>query len=297
MSELVSVIVATYHRDSTLREALNSLGCQTYSNIEIILVDDNAELEWNLGVEKIVANFKKQYPNVKLVYSPNELNLGSARTRNLGIHLSNGKYVTFLDDDDVYLPQKIENQLSYMKENGLDFSVTDLELYYENGKFVTRRNRNYIKQTDASSLFEYHLMYHITGTDTLMFKREYLVEIGGFMPIDVGDEFYLMQRAIEAKGKFGYLSACDVRAVIHTEGEGLSSGIGKIQGENQLYEHKKKYFMKLSKKSIRYIKMRHYAVIAFAEKRRGKKIAFLKNGIRSVLCAPIACIKMLREMR
>ena len=293
MNKKVSVIVATYHRDETLKKALKSLAEQSYAAMEIVLVDDNAEESWNQKVSDIVECFQKEFPSCQLLYMPNEVNLGSAKTRNRGIENASGEYITFLDDDDEYLPNKIENQVRFMQENQLDYSVTDLDLYYDNGKLAEHKTRAYIKNTDVKSLFEYHLMYHVTGTDTMMFKKEYLIKIGGFAPIDVGDEFYLMQRAIEHEGRFGYLPVCDVRAIIHTTDEGLSSGEGKIKGENQLYAHKKKYFNQISRKNRRYIKMRHYAVLAFAEKRRGKVGPFVGNGMVSVLCAPSACVKML----
>ena len=130
----------------------------------------------------------------------------------------------------------------------------------------------------------------------MMFRREYLIDIGGFEPIDVGDEFYLMQKAIERGGKFDYISVCDVKAYVHTETEGLSSGESKINGENSLYEYKKKYFNELDRKSISYIKMRHYAVLAFAEIRRKKYIRFAKYSIQAVISSPIGCIKLLKNM-
>ncbi len=295
MNDLVSVIVATYHREETLRQALLSLAEQTYPRVEILVVDDNADSDWNARVAGIVDDLLLRYPDRRTVYLKNETNLGSAGTRNRGIQAAAGDYVTFLDDDDVYLPQKIENQLAFMQEGELDYSVTDLALYYVDGRLAEKRTRHYIKATDPQSLFGYHLMHHITGTDTMMFRKEYLLRIGGFAPIDVGDEFYLMQRAIEGGGRFGYLAACDVRAIVHTSDEGLSSGEGKIAGEHRLYRHKKTYFKTMSRKDRRYIRMRHYAVLAFAEKRRGCTLAFVKNGVLSVLASPIACAKMLKE--
>ena len=249
MNEKVSVVVATYHRIETLEKALKSLAEQSYAEMEIILVDDNADKDWNWKVNDIVQNFQKEYPARELVYIQNEANMGSAQTRNRGIESAAGKYITFLDDDDEYLPNKIENQIRFMQENDLDYCVTDLELYYDNGKLAEHKTRTYIKEVDTKSLFEYHLMYHITGTDAMMFTKEYLIKIGGFAPIDVGDEFYLMQRAIENGGRFGYLPLCDVRAIVHTLDEGLSSGQGKIKGENQLYEHKKKHFSQISRRN------------------------------------------------
>ena len=200
-----------------------------------------------------------------------------------------------VDDDDVYLPNKISNQVRFMVDGDLDFAVTDLDLYYDDGSLAEHKTRKYIQRTDSQSLLTYHLMYHITGTDTMMFKRDYLVSIGAFPPIDIGDEFYLMLRSIENGGRFGYLPTCDVRAIVHRDGTGLSGGDGKIEGENKLYEYKKQYFGRLDMKAKRYIRMRHHAVLAFAQKRRGKKLAFVREGLLSALASPVACIEMLKK--
>jgi hypothetical protein len=120
------------------------------------------------------------------------------------------------------------------------------------------------------------------------------MKIGGFAPIDVGDEFYLMQRAIAGGGSFGYLPRCDIKAYVHTGESGLSSGDGKIEGENALFCYKKAFFEKLPKKDIRYIKMRHYAVIAYAELRRKKYWRFVWNTLRSFLASPIQFFSILK---
>lgn len=289
----VSVIIATYRRDESLKRALESVVQQTYKDIEIIVVDDNAEGSWSRKVKNIIEGICIQHP---VTYIQNEVNKGSAETRNIGIKKATGKYITFLDDDDVYLPNKIKNQVEHMIEKESDYSITDLDLYNENEKLIEKRTRQYIKKNDQESLFRYHLMHHITGTDTLMFKKDYLLDIGGFPPINIGDEFYLMQRAIEAGGVFSYLPLCDVKAYIHTETDGLSSGDGKIKGENDLYEHKRKYFSKLNNKEIRYINMRHYAVLAFTEIRRKNYMRFIEHTISSFISSPLDCIKLILEI-
>lgn len=282
----VSVVVATYRRDSDLSRALESLALQTYENLEIVLVDDNGNSEWNKKVADIVASFEEKYPTVALNYIVNSPNQGSAKTRNIGIEAARSEYITFLDDDDIYLPNKVENQAVFMENGDYDYSITDLVLYNENDKEIDRRIRSYIEDTSTESLGVYHLKYHMTGTDTMMFKKDYLMSIGGFAPIDVGDEFYLMQRAIDGKGKFGYLNCCDIKAYVHTGENGLSAGESKINGENALYEYKKRFFNRLSRKDVRYIKMRHYAVIAYAELRRKKYGKFVLNSIRSFFSSP-----------
>lgn len=293
MKPLVSVIVATYRRDSSLVNALESLAAQSYPTMEIVLVDDNGDAQWNAKVSKIVDAFQKEFPEVSLRLIVNNPNQGSAKTRNIGIEAAAGKYITFLDDDDLYLPDKVGRQVSFMQENKCDYSITDLDLFNENGQLVDRRIRNYIQGTSKELLQRCHLMYHLTGTDTMMFTKEYLKKIGGFAPIDVGDEYYLIQRAIDGDGKFGYLPYCDIKAYIHTGEGGLSSGDGKIAGENALYAYKKQFFDRIPAKDRRYITMRHYAVIAFAEIRRKRYGVFLGYALRSFLTAPISCVALL----
>lgn len=291
-SPKVSIIVATYRRKETLKKALQSLTTQTYSNIEIIVIDDNADAEWNTEVEKII-NSMKPSDGYEVIYIKNKDNKGSAETRNIGIKQAAGEYVTFLDDDDLYLSNKVKKQVEHMIKEGSDFSLTDLWLYDEKDNLIEKRRRDYIKDFSSESLIRYHLMYHMTGTDTMMFKKKYLLDIGMFSPINVGDEFYLMQKAIDSKGIFSYLPGCEVKAYVHREIDGLSSGDGKIKGEHELFEYKKRYFDVLTKKEQNYIKMRHYAVLAFAELRRDRKIKFLLNSFLSFVSSPIHCSNLL----
>ncbi|MBQ6935813.1 MAG: glycosyltransferase family 2 protein [Clostridia bacterium] len=295
MQPLVSVIVATHKRDEILSRALNSLATQTYKNLEIILVDDNANTEWNSRVSEIVKNFKSDYPAITLNYIVNKTNQGSARTRNIGIDASSGEFITFLDDDDIYLPENVQRQIDNMLSTGADFGITDLDMFYDDETLCEKRTRNFIKSTKREDLIKYHLMYHLAGTDTMIFKKDYLLKIGGFDPIDVGDEFYLMFKAIENGGKFTYLKGCFVKAYVHKGEGGLSSGDGKIDGENRLHEFKKRYFDRLSKNEIKYIVARHYSVIAFAELRRKHLISFFVNALMAFFTSPVKCLKILKE--
>lgn len=293
----VSVIVATFQRKQELKRALDSLAVQTYENIEIIVVDDNQDSAWNERVAMVVEDFMQKNPLVSVRVIVNQENQGSARARNIGISESCGQFVTFLDDDDVYLPDKIKRQVSFMIEGSYDCSITDLYLYNKVDKLVDKRIHNYLKSAKREELRKYHMMYHLTGTDTLMFKRDFLLQIGGFGPANVGDEYYLMQRVIDADASIGYLPGCDVKAYIHTSEGGVSSGDGKILGENALYAYKKSHFDNVDGKSRRYIKMRHYAVIAFAELRRKRMLAFAKNAIVAFFCDPFSCIKLAIKRR
>lgn len=289
---LVSVIVATYRRDSSLRKALNSLAAQTFRDFEIVVIDDNDEKQWNKRILEIINEFKTRNENLSICYIDNHPNLGSAKARNAGIASSHGEFITFLDDDDVYLPKKIEHQYKAMLKSYADYSLTDLGLYNEDDTLSEIRKRDYINTYEGKDLKQCHLKYHMTGTDSMMFRKKYLIDIGGFEPLDVGDEYYLMMKAIEYGGRFKYVPCCDVKAYVHNGDRGLSSGEGKIIGENNLYEYKKRYFSLLSSNSVRYIRMRHFAVLAFAYKRMNRYVEFISCSIVSLLVAPMECLKL-----
>ena len=255
--------------------------------------DDNADDLWNNKVQSIIVELNKKD---NIVYVQNNTNKGSAATRNIGIDRAKGVYITFLDDDDEYLPDKVKNQVIQMDKQHAQYSITDLSLYRENGKLDEVRRRNYIKKVDKNSLLKYHLLYHMTGTDTMMFRADYLKSIGGFDAIDVGDEFYLMMKAIKAGGNFLYLPLNDVKAYVHAGmSEGLSSGKTKIDGENVLFRYKQKFFHDIDKASIKHIKMRHCAVLAFAYLRMEEYGQFVFYSMKSFMYSPLSCIDLFLE--
>ena len=289
MEELVSVIMPSYKRHGELvTRALNSLIAQTYKNIEIVLVDDNAKPEhsdYRAELEQTVKNLNDN----RIVYIQNAQNLGGAGARNEGIKIAKGQYVTFLDDDDEYLPEKIEKQLGFMLENGLDMSFTKLNIYNGNDKLIDVREHD-IKSFDADTLKRYHLTKQITGTPTFMMKRNVLTEIGGFEIVPMGQEYYLMQKILLGNYKIGYFPECYVKAY-RTEAEAISTGRNKITGEKSLYKYKKQFFNLLSAKERRYVRCRHYAVMAVAYKRNKKYIRALWSLFVATICAPITAVK------
>ena len=269
-----------------------SLGSQTADNFEVIVVDDNDDAGWNEKVLAVVEDFQKSFENLTVRYIRNSPNVSAAVSRNNGAKTARGRYLTFLDDDDEYLPEKIASQSAFMEEGGYDFSVTDIALYYDDGRLSHVRKRSYIKSYENEMLLKYHLKYSISATDTIMMKTAFFHEIGGFDDMRVGEEFHLTLKAILSNGKFGHLNRCDVKAYIHSGDEGLSSGESKLNAENLTYSIKKRYFSRLSKSDIRYINMRHNAVIAFAYIRLKKIMKFLKYSMKAFFCAPVQMFKM-----
>ena len=101
--ELISIVITTYNRSNKVEDAIKSAINQTYKNTEIIVVDDNSN---NLDERKKTETIVKKYKNIKLVQ--NKRNLGGALSRNEGIKESRGNLISFLDDDDIYLPNRLE---------------------------------------------------------------------------------------------------------------------------------------------------------------------------------------------
>ena len=295
MNPLISVIVPTYRRILPLKQALLSVCEQRYPYWEVILVDDNADAEWNQRVAQTADDIRRALPpHASLHLIVNTHNLGSAQSRNVGIRASRGEYITFLDDDDRYLPDKLGTQLNCFQSGKADYSLVDLELFNDNDLKIGYKSHPYIVEvSDPKLLMRYHLMHHLTGTSAMMFRKSYLMQIGCFDGIDIGDEFYLMTKAIEAGGNFAYVPQPLVHARVHFDGSGLSSGPMKLQGENALFAFKKKYFSVLSRKEIRRIRMRHHAVSAFSYLKNKSYLPFLIQAFSCALISPANCLSMI----
>lgn len=120
---LVSIIVPVYNATEFLEYTVESLLKQTYSNIEVILVNDGSKDNSKILCEKLV----KKDNRVKFYDKENG---GTASARNLGVINSEGEYIQYLDADDYISPDKISLQLQFMRENNLDVSFSDSANFY-----------------------------------------------------------------------------------------------------------------------------------------------------------------------
>lgn len=283
MNCLVSVVVPTYKRSlNYISRAVQSLLDQTYDNVEILLIDDNLP---DYEGSKEIKTYVDGLDTDKVVYIKNEKNLGGSLSRNVGIFAAKGEYLTFLDDDDEYMPEKIENQLKFMLETDADLSFCNMIMYDTNGAVCDYRDHKGIASFDNETLLRYHLTKNLSGTPTFMFKTEKLREIGGFRDAKMGQDFFMMLTAIESGLKIRYLDSCDIKVYKHNDG-GISQGRNKIDGENMLYEFKKQYFDRLSPSERRYVKFRHEIVMAVAYKRNKMYPQLVGSGISAFFTSP-----------
>ncbi len=283
MDCLVSVVIPTYKRNlNYISNAVQSVLNQTYKNIEIVVVDDNyGDFEFRDDIKKYVEGFNSD----KIIYIRNKGNIGGSLSRNVGIEASHGEYVTFLDDDDEYMPQKVEKQLKFMLDTDCDLSFSNMIMYRMSGEVCDFRDHKGLDSFDNADLLKYHLTRNLSGTPTFMFKADKLREIGGFRDVKMGQDFFLMLNAIESGLKIRYFNTCDVKVYKHNDG-GISQGRNKIEGEMMLYNFKKQYFDILSSKEKRYVDFRHRIVMAVAYKRNHMYGEMLGNIIAAFFTSP-----------
>ncbi len=286
----VSVIIPTYKREvEFLARAVMSVLNQSYKDIEVIVVDDSPDsFSRRNDISAYMQKVMNDHENV--IYIQNERNIGGALARNRGIDIARGRYISFLDDDDEYMPEKVEKQVNFMEAYKYDMSFSNMIMYNNEGVVVDKREYGDIKSLDACSLLKYHLMYHLTGTPTFMYKTEKLREIGGFDDAKMGQEFFLMLKSIEKGLKIGYQNDCDVIVYKHA-GEAISQGKNKIVGEKNLYKYKQRYFSSLSRRERRFIRFRHFAVMVVAYKRNAMYIRMLVAGTTAFIVSPIDFVR------
>jgi teichuronic acid biosynthesis glycosyltransferase TuaG len=130
-NQTVSVITPVYNCEKYIAETIESALSQTYQNIEIVLVDDCSTDKSS----NIIEDYKNKYSD-KIVYYKQEKNMGAAVARNTALENAKGRYVAFLDSDDLWYPEKIEKQLELMKEKDIAFCYTAYEMVDNQGALI-----------------------------------------------------------------------------------------------------------------------------------------------------------------
>lgn len=125
---LVSIIMPTWNCAQFICESIKSVQAQMYQNWELLIQDDSS----TDGTDKVVEPYAEVDARIK--YSRNAKNSGAAVTRNNALRRAKGKWIAFLDSDDLWMPEKLEHQLKFMVENGYHFSYTGYQEIDNNGK-------------------------------------------------------------------------------------------------------------------------------------------------------------------
>ncbi len=127
MQDLVSVVIPTYNSAEVLGQALDSVVQQTYRPIEIITIDD-CSVDDSYAIAKAYSQ-KTTDPEISFVNLKNEQNSGAGVTRNKGIKKASGRYIAFLDADDLWKPQKLDKQVTCLRETGAGVVFAAYEIF------------------------------------------------------------------------------------------------------------------------------------------------------------------------
>lgn len=134
MNDLVSIITPLYNSSLFLKETLQSVLAQTYDNWEMIIVDDcSNDGSYEMAVQH--AEFDSRFKVIRLAK-----NSGPAVARNKAIEAAGGRYIAFLDSDDLWLPEKLERQVRFMRDNDFDFTYTSYNRMTEPGELIAITN-------------------------------------------------------------------------------------------------------------------------------------------------------------
>jgi len=172
MNELISVIITTYNREDLLERAIRSVLAQTYPVVELIIVDDCSNEKTAQLIESMRAECEARF--VYFTYERNETNSGSNFSRNRGYALSHGVFVTGLDDDDYFLPERLSKLVSRYDENYAFVTDTITRLDKTDRKYQDRNDKKIIGLQDI-------LCENVVGNQVLT-TREKLLGVGGFSP-------------------------------------------------------------------------------------------------------------------
>jgi glycosyltransferase involved in cell wall biosynthesis len=169
---MISVVIPTHNRDELLKKALKSIQDQTHQNFEVIVIDDVGNLSTKNLVEQLNDN--------RFTYIHNNQHQGAPYSRNLGIKMAKGKYIAFLDDDDEFMPNKLEEVNKHIVQN----PETDV-FYHQAIINMIKENIGYKSKpqfyNDQGELYKALLIKNIIGgTSMVIAKKESLIKVGLF---------------------------------------------------------------------------------------------------------------------
>lgn len=167
---LVSIIIPSWNTASYVREAVDSALAQTYPNCEIIVVDDGSTDDTKAVLEPYVRTKKITY-----IY---QANTGLSGARNAGIKASRGEFIALLDSDDIFLPEKIAEQVTYLNEHpACDVSYCNLYHFWDGESALLRLNYEYYSGDDVLP----HLLHmNFIAPLSVVLRRSVIERFGAF---------------------------------------------------------------------------------------------------------------------
>ena len=191
--DLVSVIIPYFKKKNFIDQSISSVLNQSYSNIEIIIVYDDEEKSDLEYLRKIYNSNKK----IKIIV--NEKNIGAGFSRNKGIREAKGKYVCFIDSDDIWKKEKIENQLNYMKKNNYKISHTSYEIINDKNEIIgNRKAKDFYNVKDILTSCD-------IGLSSVILEKDLITDQIQFSNLKTKEDFVLWLKILKSKVTIGGL--------------------------------------------------------------------------------------------
>jgi len=165
---MISVIIPVFNRAEKVLDAIHSVLSQTYTDYELIVVNDGSTADFSKARELVTENGHRF---IDISWG------GVARARNIGVKESRGKYLAFLDSDDSWLPEKLQYQIEYLESHPEIRICQCEETWYRLGKFVNPKNRH---KKPSGDVFESSLELCLISPSAVMLERSLFDEVGGF---------------------------------------------------------------------------------------------------------------------
>tara|TARA_B100000029_G_C17379561_1_gene889157 strand:+ start:59 stop:811 length:753 start_codon:yes stop_codon:yes gene_type:complete len=191
--DLVSVIIPYFKKKKFVDQSISSVLNQSYSNIEIIIVyddEDKSDLEY---LRKIYNSNKK----IKIIV--NKKNIGAGFSRNRGIRESKGKYVCFIDSDDIWKKEKIENQINHMRKNNYKISHTSYEIINDKNEIIgSRKAKDFYNIKDILTSCD-------IGLSSVILEKDLINDQIQFSNLKTKEDFVLWLKILKSRVIIGGL--------------------------------------------------------------------------------------------
>lgn len=224
---LVSIIITTHNRGDILKRAINSAINQSYKNIEIIIVDDGS----TDNTEFVVKEYIDSHPNI--YYIKHDIPKGANTARNMGIRNAKGIYVAGLDDDDEFMPQRIELLTNAYSDKYSLIAANDILIIENKEKITNKPNIITLALMRKENVIN----------NQILVKKDRILEIGGFDEKLAASQDYDMWIRIMKKYGDAFVVKTPLQKIyISNSVKRISTGSKKFSGYFNFYKKHKKIF-------------------------------------------------------
>ena len=217
-SPLISIILPTFNREKTVVKAIHSILEQTYTNFELIIVDDHSTDQTKGVIRKL--------KDKRILLVCNETNRGPSISRNIGVTYATSNILAFHDSDDIWHKDKLEKQIEYWKNKSESIMVYSRYLYNTDERTFEIPEHSLEREYLEGDIFLSLLSGNKVGTPTMLMRKEYFEKVGGFDSELKALEDWDLAIKIAREGKIGFVDECLVTA--YGKEEGVNSNIENL---------------------------------------------------------------------